>query len=45
MFMMTPCMISGLSVPTKNLKFSLSIYMFFVNIPVYRINLKSAADV
>ena len=29
MFMMTPCMISGLSVSTENLKFSLPVYMFF----------------
>ena len=44
MFMMTPCMIRGLSVPTGNLKFSLPICMFSTNIPIYRIDLKSAAD-
>ena len=44
MFMITPYMISGLSVPTENLKFSLPVYMFSINILVYRIDLKSAAE-
>ena len=43
--MMTPCMISGMSLPTGNLKFSLTICMFSINIPVYRIGLQSVADV
>ena len=38
-------MISGLSVPTKNLKFSLPICLFSVNIVVHRIDIEVVADV
>ena len=41
MFMMTPCMISGLSIPTKNLRFSLPVCLFSINILVYRLGFKS----
>ena len=43
--MLTPYMISGLSVPTKNLRFSLLACLFSVNIPVRRIDVELAADV
>ena len=38
-------MISGLSVPTENLRFSLPACLFFVNIPIRRIDVELAADV
>ena len=40
--MMTPCMISGLSIPIENLRFSLPICLFPINILVYRLDFKSA---
>ena len=43
--MVTCCIISGLSVPTENLRFSLPIFLFFVNIPVCSIDSKSAINV
>ena len=45
MFMMTPYMISDLSVPTKNLRFSLPVCLFSINIPVCSIDTKSTEDV
>ena len=45
MFMMTPYINCRLSVPTKDLRFSLPVYLFSVNIPVHRINFKSTVDV
>ena len=44
-FMMTLYRLSGLSIPTKNLRFSLHVYMFSINISVYRLDFKSPADV
>ena len=38
-------MFSGWSVPTEDYKFSLLVCIFFVNIPVYRLDFKSAIDV
>ena len=43
--MMTPYMSSGLSIPTENLRFSLPICLFSINILVCRIDSKSVADV
>ena len=45
MFMMTPCINSGLSLPTENLRFSLPVYLSSVNILVCSIDSKSTADV
>ena len=45
MFMMTLCVISGLSIPTENLRFSLPACMFSINIPVYRLDFKSTVDI
>ena len=40
--MMTPSMISGLSILTENLRFSLFVCLLIINIPVYRLDYKSA---
>ena len=45
MFMMTTYINSGLSVPTKDLRFSLPVCLFFVNILIRRIDFKFAVDV
>ena len=45
MFMMTPYMSSGLSIPTKNPRFSQPVYLCSINIPVYRIDFKSTSEV
>ena len=38
-------MLSGLSIPTEDFKFSLPACVFSINIPIYRLNFKSASDV
>ena len=45
MFMKTPYMISGLSLPTEELKSSLSVCLFSVSIAIRRIDVELAADV
>ena len=44
-FMITSCIISGLSMPTENLRFSLSVCLFSINISICSINSKSTTDV
>ena len=44
-FIMSLYVSSGLNVPTKNLRFSLPVCLFSVNIPVCRIDFKYAANV
>ena len=41
--MMTPCVISDLSLPTENPRFSLPVCMFFANIAVPRLDLEYEA--
>ena len=43
--MMTPYMIIHLSVPTENLRVSLLVCLFSINIPVHRTNVELAANV
>ena len=43
--MMATYMSSGLSVPTKNLRFSLPVCLCSINITVYRLDFKSKAEV
>ena len=43
--MMTLYGLSGLSISTENIRFSLPVYMPFINIPVYRLDFKSVANV
>ena len=45
MFMMTHDINSGSSVPTEDLRFSLPVCLFSVNIPVRRIDFKSTTDI
>ena len=45
MVMMTLYVISRLSIPTKNLRFSLLACVFSINILVYRLDFKSTVDV
>ena len=45
MFMMRPYMFSELSTPTADFKFSLPACVFSINITVYRLGFKSAANV
>ena len=44
-FIMTPYVSSGLSVLTENLRFSLPVCLCSINIPVYRLDFKSEAEV
>ena len=45
MFMITPYINSGLSVPTEDLMFSLPVCLFSINIVVRRIDFKFVANV
>ena len=45
MFMMTLYVLSGLSIPTKNFKFSLPIYMFRKHSNIYKLDFNYVVDV